>query len=117
MNTKTKNPQTYSIPEKLQNNNLSSGEELIPAEVAARREREGNFTAQPEVNGSANLNKTAGYRVSEQGLINNYPITPPIYTEKKPLAEKRRDYTMISIVGASMVFILLGITALVNMTV
>ena len=58
--------------------NYSDGSELIPAEVNARQEREGNEPEQqPEIK------SPKGYTVDRMGLVNNYPTTPDIYAQKQ----------------------------------
>ena len=97
---------------------VSTGAELIPGEVAARQEREGMF--EPHMGGTALGAETKvanGYSVSGQGLINNHAITPPIYRSKKSLAEKRRDLTMVGILCFSIVGLALGTTIFISMTV
>ncbi len=100
---------TTPVPDDLKGDQVSSGEELIPAEVAARKEREGKPSEMP------GDSKPDGYTVSGQGLTNNYAVTPPVYKEQKSDTEKRRDYTMVGIVGLVIVALLVGITFLVNL--
>ncbi|MBV5261589.1 hypothetical protein FLX56_24560 [Synechococcus moorigangaii CMS01] len=107
--------QNISIPENLENNNVSSGEELIPAEVAARQEREGAFAPQPDTTADESIDTTAGYTVSGQGLVNNYAVTPQVYEEQESLAEKRRDYTMLGVVGLAIATLLVGAAIAVNL--
>ena len=62
---------------------FSDGHELIPAEVAARIEREGdNFADSPDNN--ANRSHQEFSTVDQEGLINNYPITTPMYFQSEP---------------------------------
>ncbi len=50
---------------------------IIPAETAARIEREGeNYKHIPE-----NIPGTGGYTVDKEGLVNNYAIEPEMYVE------------------------------------
>ncbi len=97
---------TTHVPEELKEEQISDGSELNPAEVDARKEREGKFEP----------SKVDGYTVSGQGLINNHAITPPVYTSDKPVAEKRRDLTMVGIIGLSLVTLALGATVIASMT-
>ncbi|MFK8181756.1 MAG: hypothetical protein AB8B99_00175 [Phormidesmis sp.] len=54
---------------------------IVPAETAARKEREGENYKQPaENNGS--IDTTAGATVSNEGLANNYAIEPEMYIEE-----------------------------------
>lgn len=54
---------------------------IVPAETAAREEREGNkFKKTPEQEGD--LDTTEGYTVDKEGLLNNYAIEPEMYYEE-----------------------------------
>jgi hypothetical protein len=54
---------------------------IVPAETAARQEREGDEYQQlPEAEGS--LDTTGGYTIDEQGLMNNYAIEPEMYVNE-----------------------------------
>ncbi|MEB3224221.1 MAG: hypothetical protein VKJ86_00275 [Synechococcus sp.] len=109
--------QNISIPTDLAPDDISSGEELIPAEVAARQAREGEFTPQPEVPVDKVSGKTtAGYTVSEQGLVNNYAVTPKVYEEQRSLAEKRRDYTMLGIIALVVLLLFISGAIAINLT-
>ncbi len=56
---------------------------IIPAETAARKEREGdNFkhlTEHPA--GSDSIDTTGGFTVDKEGLVNNFGIEPEMYYE------------------------------------
>lgn len=66
---------------------------IIPAETAARREREGDLfktrpTEEREASASTNdqtdsqsIRTTDGYTVDKEGLINNYAVEPEMYYE------------------------------------
>ncbi|YAF96050.1 MAG: hypothetical protein AB3A66_26600 [Nodularia sp. CChRGM 3473] len=66
---------------------------IVPAETAARREREGeNYKTTPteekQENASTDdqtdaesINTTDGYTVDKEGLLNNYPVEPEMYYE------------------------------------
>ncbi|MBW4559346.1 MAG: hypothetical protein KME59_26250 [Trichormus sp. ATA11-4-KO1] len=66
---------------------------IVPAETAARKEREGeNYktlpTEEKQVNASTDdqtdaesINTTDGYTVDKEGLLNNYPVEPEMYYE------------------------------------
>jgi hypothetical protein len=56
---------------------------IIPAETAARKEREGeNFKRLPKhPAGSESLDTTAGFTVDKEGLVDNFGIEPEIYYE------------------------------------
>ena len=56
---------------------------IIPAETAARMEREGdNYKELPEEEGKDSLDTTGGFTVDQEGLLNNYAIEPEMYYEK-----------------------------------
>jgi hypothetical protein len=69
--------------------NYSDGSELIPAEVNARAQREGNEPPnRPPAKENAaaqqpDVKTTKGYTVDQQGLVNNYPTTPDMYVQKQ----------------------------------
>lgn len=79
--------ETIPTPQNLQDPNLSDGSELMPAEVEARAQREGTVppsaTTQPSTTAKEVLRTTDGYTVDQEGLANNYPVTPPVYTQKR----------------------------------
>ena len=56
---------------------------IIPAEVAARKEREGeNFKHLPQnPPGSESLDTTGGFTVDREGLVDNFGIEPEMYYE------------------------------------
>jgi len=54
---------------------------IIPAESAARRDREGKYfghTSREQADGESS-HPTDGYSVDKEGLLNNYPIEPEMY--------------------------------------
>jgi len=91
MTTDIKNNKTVNTT----TTNHSDGTELVPAEVGARQEREGNEPPnEPVAKEKANTEQpdvktTKGYTVDRQGLVNNYPTTPDIYGQK----ERRVGFT------------------------
>ncbi|ANV83081.1 hypothetical protein AWQ21_00940 [Picosynechococcus sp. PCC 7003] len=110
-----KDTQNISVPENLKPEDISSGEELVPAEVAARKAREGEFTPDPKQGKDKSVDTTAGYTVSEQGLVNNYAVTPEVYEEQKSSVQKRRDYTMLGVVALAVGILLIGAAITVNL--
>ncbi len=71
---------------------------IVPAETAARKEREGDeFKTIPE--DSSDKPETAGYTVDKEGLANNYAIEPEMYVnepgdlkeEEEELAAERAE--------------------------
>ncbi len=57
---------------------------IIPAETAARKEREGdNFKRLPKhPPGSESLDTTGGFTVDKEGLVDNFGIEPEMYYEE-----------------------------------
>jgi hypothetical protein len=56
---------------------------IVPAETAARKEREGEeFKDKPRQAEDASLDTSAGYTVDKEGLVNNYAIEPEMYIEE-----------------------------------
>lgn len=82
----------------LDRDDVSDGSELVPAEVGARKEREGSLPPNtPEAKSNeketdSSMNTTSGYTVSEQGLVNNYAVTPKVYPAKPPSEEEQKEY-------------------------
>ncbi|MGL6282541.1 MAG: hypothetical protein ACRC2J_09070 [Microcoleaceae cyanobacterium] len=73
---------------------------IIPADIATRKEREGeHFKEVP--NNSENpdsLDTTGGYTVDSEGLVNNYAVEPEMYVDKPgDLAEDASPTTIIDI--------------------
>ena len=72
-------------PDRVAENNYDRG--IVPAETAARRERENDaFKQLPSENTKNNdqtnpesINTTDGYTVDKEGLLNNYAIEPEMY--------------------------------------
>ena len=55
---------------------------IVPAETAARKEREGeNYKQTPEAATEESIDTTGGYTVNSEGIINNFPIEPEMYVE------------------------------------
>lgn len=92
------------LPEEQQGNELddsptpdSYDAHIVPAETAARKEREGDdfkhLHTHPE--GSAHIETSGGFTVDKEGLIDNFAIEPEMYYEthgdlskKKPSKNK-----------------------------
>jgi hypothetical protein len=66
-------------------------EHIIPAEIAARRKREGaNYKHTPKSDATS-IDSTAGYSVDSEGLVNNYGIEPEMYYQVPGDARSRPD--------------------------
>lgn len=83
------------IPENLKPDSISDGSELKPAEVAARAQREGGEPPNEapddglHTQWSDRLRTRDGYTVDQEGLANNYAVTPTMY----PQEEQRFGFT------------------------
>jgi hypothetical protein len=66
---------------------------IIPAETAARKEREGDgFKQIPHQAEDDDLDTSAGYTVDKEGLVNNFAIEPEMYVnEPGDLREKKEQ--------------------------
>lgn len=63
---------------------------LIPAETAARIERESeNYKQKPEEEGD--LDTAAGYSVDNEGLVNNFAVEPQMYIEEPGDIEEKKE--------------------------
>lgn len=74
---------------------FSDGSELIPAEAST------------DGGESQNEPLGAGYRVDDEGLINNYALEPEVYPAKYPSPKQQRRYIILG--GAAVVFVALVI--------
>jgi len=54
---------------------------IIPAENAARKEREGSEYKHPPKNNESDLKTDDGYTVDREGLVNNFAVEPEMYYE------------------------------------
>ncbi|NMG06753.1 hypothetical protein [Brasilonema sp. UFV-L1] len=55
---------------------------IVPAETAARREREKElYKTRPTEEGGDDVRTTDGYTVDKEGLLNNYAVEPEMYYE------------------------------------
>ncbi|MFZ4676289.1 MAG: hypothetical protein ACOYM4_11450 [Nodosilinea sp.] len=52
---------------------------LIPAETAARKDREGDGFKQVPEDSEGDSDTSSGYTVDREGLVNNYAIEPEMY--------------------------------------
>ncbi len=55
---------------------------IVPAETAARKEREGEDYKNTPENTEGEVDTTAGYTTSNEGLTNNYAIEPEMYVDE-----------------------------------
>ncbi|OKH39012.1 hypothetical protein NIES2119_07685 [[Phormidium ambiguum] IAM M-71] len=80
MNKQDKTPHfTADTSDRVQTDNYDP--HIVPAETAARKEREGDAykTLPTEGNSDESINTTDGYTVDQEGLLNNYAIEPEMY--------------------------------------
>ncbi|MDJ0729753.1 MAG: ssl1498 family light-harvesting-like protein [Crocosphaera sp.] len=97
------------INRKTLNNNFSDGSELIPSDVAARIEREGTLKEKREEINNNDAPTTRGYTVDQEGLINNYPVTPPLQGVKYPTPREQYAYIILGGLATIFVISLIGI--------
>jgi hypothetical protein len=65
---------------------------IIPAETAARMEREGDhYKHTPHQPEDASLDTSSGYTVDNEGLVNNYAIEPEMYYEEPGDLKAKED--------------------------
>lgn len=56
---------------------------IVPAETAARKEREGDaFKQTPHQSEDEDLDTSAGYTVDKEGLVNNFAVEPEMYVDE-----------------------------------
>jgi hypothetical protein len=55
---------------------------IVPAETAARKEREAQGYKHPPKKENEGIDTDGGYTVDQEGLVNNYPIEPEMYIEE-----------------------------------
>ena len=97
------------IDTKTLNNDVSDGSELIPSDVAARIEREGTQKEKRQEINENNAPTTGGYTVDQEGLINNYPVTPPMTGAKYPTPREQYAYILLGGLAATFVISLICI--------
>lgn len=65
---------------------------IIPAETAARKEREGEEYKQiPESDNDQGIDTMGGMTVDKEGLLNNYAIEPEMYYEEPGDAKAKEE--------------------------
>ncbi|MGK7942703.1 MAG: ssl1498 family light-harvesting-like protein [Crocosphaera sp.] len=102
------------INTKTLDNHVSDGSELIPSDVAARIEREGTVNEKREAINNNDAPTTGGYTVDQEGLINNYPVTPPLQGAKYPTPREQYAYMILGGLAATFVMSLIGIAFIVS---
>ncbi|MGB5595653.1 MAG: ssl1498 family light-harvesting-like protein [Crocosphaera sp.] len=89
--------------------NYSDGSELIPADAAARIEREGTQKEKRKEINNNDAPTTGGYTVDQEGLINNYPVTPKLQGAKYPSPREQYAYILLGGLAATFVISLICI--------
>ncbi len=79
---------------------------IVPAETAARKEREGEGYKQvPKEDAGDSIDTTGGYSVDKEGLVNNFAIEPEMYVnepgdlrekEEALKAERKQEYKEVN---------------------
>ncbi|MEA5593881.1 hypothetical protein [Rivularia sp. UHCC 0363] len=65
---------------------------IIPAETAARMEREkDNYKHTPDKEEDSSLDTSEGYTVDKEGLVNNYAVEPEMYYEEPGDARQQAE--------------------------
>ena len=77
----------------------SDGSELIPAEVQAN--------TREETSKSFNKPLGSGYRVDDEGIVNNYAIEPEMSEAKYPSPKQQRRYIFLG--AAAILFVALAL--------
>ncbi len=67
-------------PNKIDKDNFDRG--IVPAETAARKEREGDDYKEKAEKKEGSIDTAGGATVSNEGLANNYAIEPEMYIEE-----------------------------------
>lgn len=71
------NPTEHSV----EKDNFDRG--IVPAETAARKEREGeNYKEPADKSDAGSIDTSAGATVSNEGLANNYAVEPEMYVNE-----------------------------------
>jgi hypothetical protein len=69
---------------------------IVPAETAARKEREGDAFKHPvHQTEDGSLDTSAGYTVDREGLMNNYAIEPEMYYEVPGDARESEEFSEV----------------------
>ncbi|MDP5339057.1 MAG: hypothetical protein NWQ28_10850 [Nodularia sp. (in: cyanobacteria)] len=99
MTNKKVNRQTTDSSERADVDSYDRG--IIPAETAARKDREGeNYKTLPteesqkgastnDQSNTESINTTDGYTIDQEGLVNNYAVEPEMYYETPGDARKQ----------------------------
>jgi hypothetical protein len=68
---------------------------IVPAETAARKEREGDRYKQTPDKTEGDIDTTTGYTTDNEGLINNFAVEPEMYYDEpgdlKEIEEEREE--------------------------
>jgi hypothetical protein len=70
---------------------------IVPAETAARKEREGDLfkTTPDEASQGDSIDTAAGYTVDQEGLLNNYAVEPEMYYEVPGDAKESEEFSEV----------------------
>jgi hypothetical protein len=96
-------PSTITLKkDKVVAHHISDGTELIPAEIQANTHE--------EISKCLNKPLGAGYRVDDEGIVNNYAIEPDMSLADYPSSEKQKRYVLLG-AGAILLVTLILLTA------
>jgi hypothetical protein len=88
-------PSTITLKDKVVAHQISDGSELIPAEIQANTHE--------EISKCLNKPLGSGYRVDDEGIVNNYAIEPDMYLADYPSPEQQKRY--VSLGAGSMLLV------------
>lgn len=69
---------------------------IIPAETAARKEREQSSYKNTPDESSGDIDTKGGYTVDQEGLVNNYAIEPEMYIEEPGDLRQEEDQEKVA---------------------
>ena len=73
---------SIALKDKVVAHHISDGSELIPAEIQANTHK--------EISKCLNKPLGAGYRVDDEGIVNNYAIEPDMFLADYPSPEQQK---------------------------
>ena len=93
---------SIALKDKVVAHHISDGSELIPAEIQANTHK--------EISKCLNKPLGAGYRVDDEGIVNNYAIEPDMSEADYPSPEQQKRYVLLG-AGAILLVALTLLTA------
>ncbi len=93
---------SIALKDKVVAHHISDGSELIPAEIQANTHK--------EISKCLNKPLGAGYRVDDEGIVNNYAIEPDMFLADYPSPEQQKRYVSLG-AGAMLLVAITLLTA------